>query len=85
MSSWHREHPELAGTDADPWMANPAHAAAAREVAMYQRFPNLDAMIAHAEENSTHICDPEHGCGTVQAEGDGSCRECGEKLWEREP
>lgn len=31
MSGWHREHPELTGTDADPWMANPAHAAAALE------------------------------------------------------
>lgn len=25
MSQWHREHPELAGTDADPWMANKTH------------------------------------------------------------
>lgn len=28
MSRWHREHPELAGTDADPWMHNPGHRAA---------------------------------------------------------
>lgn len=28
MSRWHREHPELAGTDADPAMANPGHRAA---------------------------------------------------------
>lgn len=25
MSAWHRQHPELAGTDADPWMHNPGH------------------------------------------------------------
>lgn len=25
MGSWHRENPELVGTDADPWMANPTH------------------------------------------------------------
>lgn len=32
MSQWHREHPELAGTEADVWMRRTAHAAAAREV-----------------------------------------------------
>jgi hypothetical protein len=25
MSQWHRAHPELAGTAADPWMANEGH------------------------------------------------------------
>lgn len=25
MGEWHRENPELVGTDADPWMANPLH------------------------------------------------------------
>ena len=32
MSQWHNDHPELAGTEADPWMSHPSHAAAAREV-----------------------------------------------------
>lgn len=39
MSGWHREHPELAGTDADPWMANPSHRAAAQEVTRLQGCP----------------------------------------------
>lgn len=25
MSQWHREHPELAGTDADPWMQHESY------------------------------------------------------------
>lgn len=25
MSQWHREHPELCGTSADPWMRNDLH------------------------------------------------------------
>lgn len=25
MSQWHREHPELAGTDADPWMQHDSY------------------------------------------------------------
>lgn len=32
MGSWHRENPELAGTDADPWMANAAHRQAWEEL-----------------------------------------------------
>jgi hypothetical protein len=79
MSSWHREHPELAGTDADPWMSNPGHAAAAREVKMYQQFPNLDAMIADAEEaRDSAMC----GCGHRHDEhdadppGGGHCELC---------
>lgn len=84
MSQWHREHPELAGTDADPWMQNPGHAAAAREVQMYQQFPNLDAMIAEAEFNSTHVC---LDCDEVQCvePRHGICRACGGRLVEREP
>lgn len=31
MSQWHREHPELAGTDSDPWMRNPSYAQAMRD------------------------------------------------------
>lgn len=29
MSGWHRDNPELVGTDADPWMGNAGHAEAA--------------------------------------------------------
>lgn len=25
MSGWHREHPELVGTDADPWMMHESY------------------------------------------------------------
>lgn len=25
MSQWHREHPELTGTDADPWMIHESY------------------------------------------------------------
>lgn len=84
MSQWSHENPELVGTDADPWMANPAHAAAAREVAMYQQFPNLDAMIAAAEADSTHEC---LDCDEVQSEQPhGICRECGsDRVVDREP
>jgi hypothetical protein len=32
MSSWHRENPELAGTDADPWMQNEGHRRAYEEL-----------------------------------------------------
>ena len=74
MSGWHRENPELAGTDADPWMANAAHAAAWREVQMIQRFPNLDAMIA--EHERAHRC---VWCGSDDTErvDDGDrCSDC---------
>jgi len=30
MSQWHREHPELIGTDADPWMDLPSYREAMR-------------------------------------------------------
>lgn len=36
MSQWHREHPELTGSAADPWMDNPGHAKAARDVTAIQ-------------------------------------------------
>lgn len=32
MGSWHRENPELCGTNADPWMQHPGHRAAYREL-----------------------------------------------------
>jgi predicted RNA-binding Zn-ribbon protein involved in translation (DUF1610 family) len=75
MGGWHREHPELAGTDADPWMANPGHAAATRYVS--------DAAIAEAEARAlTFDCE---ACGkdsTVACEWNGrdyigKCSECG--------
>lgn len=25
MSAWHRDHPELVGTDADPWVRSPGY------------------------------------------------------------
>jgi uncharacterized paraquat-inducible protein A len=81
MSGWHRDNPELVGTDADPWMANPAHAAAAREVAMYTQFPNLDAMIAEAEERQLQEACVCLDCSEFQPEqSTGACRECGGKL-----
>lgn len=35
MSAWHREHPELAGTEADPWMHIPSYRAAHDELVSY--------------------------------------------------
>ncbi len=32
MSQWHREHPELAGTDRDPWMQHASYRHAMSEV-----------------------------------------------------
>lgn len=32
MSQWHRDNPDLAGTEQDPWMRHEPHARAAREV-----------------------------------------------------
>lgn len=48
MGEWHREHPELAGTEADPWMANVGHAAAAREVTA-MRCHATQGQVAHLE------------------------------------
>lgn len=66
MSGWHRDHPELTGTDADPWMANPAHAAAHAEV------QGMDAMrragyssIEEAEAAHAFVCTDED-CREVQ-------------------
>lgn len=82
MSQWSHEHPELVGTDADPWMIDGRHRLAAKAAAMHQQFPNLDAMIAAAEADSSHFC-PD--CAETQCEQpDNACRECGGKLKERE-
>ena len=32
MSEWHRDNPELAGTDADPWMMHETYRSAMAEV-----------------------------------------------------
>lgn len=95
MSQWHRDNPELVGTDADPAMMNAGHAAAARELELRDRadasarklgFSGIDAAIEHAERNSTHVCDVVNGCGQVQAATQsGRCRYCGCQLRVREP
>lgn len=61
MSQWHREHPELAGTDADPWMQNEGYRQARaevqeieREVAFEREFGvSLDRLI---EEYHAQLC-----------------------------
>lgn len=82
MGAWHRENPELAGTDADPWMANPAHAAAALEARQTTVGFN-DSWIAEQERlQLTFDCE---ACGedsTVECEFDGRdyrgrCTDCG--------
>ena len=81
MGEWHRDNPELVGTDSDPWMQIPSHAAAAREVAAYRRHPNLDAMIAEAEERQLQEACLCLDCSEFQPEQPtGVCRECGGKL-----
>lgn len=68
MSGWHRDNPELVGTDADPWMMHPSYAAAHREVTLQQA--GQAAMrragygsIEEAMEDSTHSCS---SCDQVQ-------------------
>lgn len=36
MGSFHRDFPELCGTDRDPWMSNPGHRRAAQDVTLLQ-------------------------------------------------
>jgi predicted RNA-binding Zn-ribbon protein involved in translation (DUF1610 family) len=82
VSAWHREHPELTGTDADPWMANPAHAAAALE-AHQTAVGFSDAWIAEQERRAlTFDCEACGEEGTVECEWNGRdhagrCSECG--------
>jgi hypothetical protein len=82
MSQWHRENPELTGTDADPWMEVPGHAEAALEVRQ-ARAGFSDAWIEEQERlRLTFDCD---ACGADQSiacEWDGrdyvaDCSECG--------
>jgi hypothetical protein len=87
MSAWHRENPELAGTDADPWMVHESYRQASLEVrgisAMHRAgYASIDDAIA----DSTHVCADED-CRHVQRESaSGRCRECGVgRLVEREP
>jgi hypothetical protein len=53
MSQWHNEHPELVGTDADPWMIHADYRAALHYVP--------DSVIwAAEEERDSRVCS---GCG----------------------
>jgi hypothetical protein len=86
MSRWHREHPELAGTDADPWMANEDHARAAREVAGMEAMARAGvswADIDRLERESSYQC-IDYDCHRVQGPGD-ACVECGGQIELREP
>lgn len=98
MSAWHREHPELVGTDADPAMRNPGHAAAFHELELRDRadasarrlgFSGIEAAIADAEANQpTHYCDAcseFYGGSVTPVPVSGRCRYCGDALTEREP
>lgn len=53
MSQWHNEHPDLVGTDADPWMIHEGYRAAVREARMdawrSRDGRRLDDLIAEAE------------------------------------
>lgn len=69
MSDFHRNHPDLVGTEADPWMIHANHREALREVECYSRFGgSLDGMIARAEE-----------------ERDGRMCECGHRWDQHDP
>jgi hypothetical protein len=66
MSGWHRDHPELAGTDSDPWMMHAGYRQAVAQGSV------TDSMIFAAEEaRDSQVCecghrrdahDPEPGC-----------------------
>lgn len=82
MSQWHRANPELAGTDADPWMM---HESYRRARAMPSPPPNMPSW-AWIEENTTHRCHSVEGCGRVQARNDlMGCRYCEAPLHPNEP
>lgn len=84
MSGFHRHHPELIGTTADPWMNVRGYPEALREAEIRLRIPNIDEMIERAQRESTHVC-TDRDCYAVQAEGDGSCLVCGAPLRTHEP
>jgi hypothetical protein len=39
VSAWHREHPELVGTDADPWMIHESYRKALPPAALLEQQP----------------------------------------------
>ncbi len=74
MSAWHREHPELTGTEADPWMIHDGYRKAS---AMGER-PRGMPSYAELEEMSEARCTDED-CRRVQKRGP-ACVECGAPL-----
>lgn len=73
MSRWHRENPELAGTSADPWMANEGHRQAHDELvrAGVIEAPEGDEFEGHSFCGSCYTLDPGD---------DDYCWSCGERL-----
>lgn len=82
MSSWHREHPELVGTDADPWMIHASYARTIANPGPPRGFPGIDECERLAELEAYHC----HQCAEDQPETT-VCRECGstEIHYTREP
>jgi methionyl-tRNA synthetase len=84
VSSWHREHPELTGTDADPWMM---HASYRDAMTYVKRLAGI--YCRHCETllgpNETHVCVDCAGdsltcpnCGAVFSASIPQCKVCGE-------
>lgn len=88
MSGWHREHPELVGTEADPWMIHDSYRKAS---ALPDTPPPSPGQIAAWEEATAGQCTDED-CREIQPLGPDDeegieCRQvlCHGRVERREP
>ena len=84
MSEWHRENPELAGTEADPWMIHESYRKAVSQVEVMARArPTMsfeDWLLLGSKQCS------DRDCREMQGPNPGDvCNECGSPLQDREP
>lgn len=84
MSGWHRDNPELVGTDADPWAIHESYRRAFAEVEVASRARPTVSFEEWLLSGAKRCTDED--CREVQAPNDGdACRECGAPLEDREP
>lgn len=50
MSQWHREHPELVGTDADPWMVHESYRIACEELGRQRMKDAVEKTVSRDDE-----------------------------------